>query len=108
VEVSRNAVYGYDIRTEILGTEGGLNVGYYQQTPLLVMTTGGIQHDMVPYIVQRFGDAYQAQTLDFIRRVREQKAAAVDAHDARAALVIGLAATRSYHEARIVELEEYQ
>ncbi|NIV28468.1 MAG: Gfo/Idh/MocA family oxidoreductase, partial [Anaerolineae bacterium] len=27
VEVSRNALYGYDIRTEILGTEGGLNIG---------------------------------------------------------------------------------
>jgi inositol 2-dehydrogenase len=108
VEVSRNAVYGYDIRTEILGTEGGLNVGYYQQTPLLVMTTKGINHDMVPYIVQRFGDAYRAQTLDFVDRVRAQKEAAVDAHDARAALVIGLAATRSYDEARIVEVAEYR
>jgi inositol 2-dehydrogenase len=108
VEVSRNAIYGYDIRTEILGTEGGLNVGYYQQTPLLVMTTQGIQHDMVPYIVQRFGDAYRAQTLDFVERVRAQKPPAVDAHDARAALVIGLAASRSYHESRIVELGEYR
>ena len=108
VEVSRNAVYGYDIRTEILGTKGGLNVGYYQQTPLLVMTTRGINHDMVPYIVQRFGDAYRAQTLDFVDRVRAQKEAAVDAYDARAALVIGLAATRSYDEARIVELGEYR
>ena len=108
VEVSRNAVYGYDIRTEILGTKGGLNVGYYQQTPLLVMTTRGINHDMVPYIVQRFGDAYRAQTLDFVDRVRAQKEAAVDAYDARAALVIGLAATRSHDEARIVELGEYR
>lgn len=108
VEVSRNAVYGYDIRTEILGTEGGLNVGYYQQTPLLIMTTNGILHDMVPYIVQRFGDAYRAQTLDFVERVGEDKAAAVDAYDARAALAIGLAATCSYHESRIVEIAEYQ
>lgn len=108
VEVSRNALYGYDIRTEILGTEGGLNVGYYRQTPLLVMTTEGIQHDMVPYIIQRFGDAYRAQTLDFVERVREEKEAAVDAHDARAALAIGLAATCSYHESRIVEVAEYR
>jgi hypothetical protein len=63
---------------------------------------------MVPYIVQRFGDAYRAQTLDFVERVRKQKAAAVDAYDARAALLIGLAATRSYHESRIVELGEYR
>jgi inositol 2-dehydrogenase len=108
VEVSRNAVYGYDIRTEILGTEGGLNIGYYRQTPLLIMTTQGIQYDMVPYIIQRFGDAYRAQTQDFVGRVLAGQEPAVNAHDARAALTIGLAATRSYDQARVVELAEYR
>ena len=107
VEVSRNALYGYDIRTEILGTKGGLNVGYYQHTPLLLMTTRGIQYDMVPYIVERFGDAYRAQTYDFVDRVLYDREPAVDARDARAALLIGLAATRSYHEDRVVALDEY-
>jgi scyllo-inositol 2-dehydrogenase (NAD+) len=107
VEVSRNALYGYDIRTEVLGTEGGINVGYYQHTPLLLMTTRGIEHDMVPYIVERFGDAYRAQTHDFVERVFTEREPAVDAHDARAALLVGLAATRSFHEARVVELTEY-
>ncbi len=107
VEVSRNALYGYDIRTEILGTQGGLNVGYYQQTPLLILTKNGIQHDMVPYIVERFGDAYLAQASDFIERVIDGRGPAVGAADARAALVVGLAATRSYHEARVVELSEF-
>jgi predicted dehydrogenase len=108
VEVSRNAVYGYDIRTEILGTEGGLNIGYYRQTPLLIMTTQGIHYDMVPYIIQRFGDAYQAQTQDFVGRVLTDEEPAVSAYDARAALAVGLAATRSYKEGRVVELVEYQ
>ena len=106
VEVSRNALYGYDIRTEVLGTEGGLNIGYYQQTPVLIMTRQGIQYDMVPYIIQRFGNAYQAQSQDFVERVLSGREPAVHGYDARAALVIGLAATRSYHEARPVELVE--
>jgi inositol 2-dehydrogenase len=104
VEVSRNALYGYDIRTEVLGTEGGVNIGYYQQTPLLVMTRQGISHDMVPYILERFGDAYLAQSVDFVERVIDGRDPAVDGRDARAALEIGLAATQSYHEARPVEL----
>jgi scyllo-inositol 2-dehydrogenase (NAD+) len=108
VEVSRNALYGYDIRTEILGTTGGLDIGYYRQTPLLVKTTQGIGHDMVPYIIERFGGAYLAQAKDFVERVLDGREPAVGAHDARAALVIGLAATRSYHEARPVELAEYE
>jgi inositol 2-dehydrogenase len=108
VEVSRNALYGYDIRTEILGTQGGLNIGYYQQTPLLTLTASGIQHDMVPYIIERFGNAYLTQTKDFVERVRAGKPPAVNAQDARKALVIGLAATRSYHEQRPVELSEIE
>jgi len=106
VEVSRNAVYGYDIRTEILGTQGALNIGYYQQTPLLTMTTSGIHHDMVPYIIERFGNAYLAQTTDFSERVMADRPPAVTAYDAREALAIGLAATRSFQQHRPVELSE--
>ncbi|MBS1252879.1 MAG: scyllo-inositol 2-dehydrogenase (NAD(+)) [Anaerolineales bacterium] len=108
VEVSRNALYGYDIRTEVLGTEGGLQIGYYRQTPLLIMTKEAISHDMVPYIMERFGNAYLAQTRDFVDRVREGREPAVGGKDARAALEISLAATKSFHEGRPVELSEYR
>jgi predicted dehydrogenase len=104
VEVSRNALYGYDIRTEVLGTIGGVQIGYYRQTPLLVLTRQGISHDMVPYLMERFGEAYLAQAQDFVERVRTDQAPQVTGYDARAALEIALAATQSYHEARPVGL----
>lgn len=107
VEVSRNAMYGYDIRTEILGTEAGLNIGRYQETPLITMTRQGVTHDMVPYLHERFGPAYLNQTRDFILRVINGQEPAVGARDARATLIIGLAATRSLDEARPVELAEF-
>ena len=37
VDLSRNGIYGYDISTELLGTEGTLRVGYLRETPLFVM-----------------------------------------------------------------------
>lgn len=104
VEVSRNALYGYDIRTEVLGTEGGVQIGYFQQTPMLLLTKKGISHDMVPYIMERFGEAYLAQIIDFVNRVRTGQVPAVGGADARAALEIGLAATQSFHAACPVEL----
>lgn len=107
VEVSRNALYGYDIRTEILGSEGGLNIGRYQEIPLVVMTKQGVTHDMVPYLHERFGQAYLNQTRDFIKRVINNQEPAVGAYDARATLIIGLGATRSLDEARPVELSEF-
>lgn len=104
VEVSRNALYGYDIRTEVLGTTGGVQIGYYRQTPLLVLTRQGISHDMVPYLMERFGEAYLAQAQDFVERVRTDQPPVVTGQDARAALEIALAATQSYHQARPIEL----
>ena len=41
VQLSRNAVFGYDIRTEIWGTKGSIQIGYFQHTPILVMTEEG-------------------------------------------------------------------
>ena len=104
VEVSRNALYGYDIRTEVLGSEGALMIGYFQQTPLLVLTRKGICHDMVPYIIERFGEAYRAQIQHFVDCVRQGREPAPGGRDGRAALEIGLAATRSFQEGRPVEL----
>jgi scyllo-inositol 2-dehydrogenase (NAD+) len=81
-----------------------VQIGYYRQTPLLVLTRQGISHDMVPYLMERFGEAYLAQAQDFVQRVLDGRGPAVDGYDARAALEIALAATRSYYEARPVEL----
>jgi predicted dehydrogenase len=61
IDLSRNGVYGYDIRTEILGTEGTLKIGYLRETPILVMNNKGITHDTVPYFTERFEQAYITQ-----------------------------------------------
>ncbi len=106
VDLSRNAVYGYDIRTEILGSEGGLLIGKLQQTALLVMTRNGVTHDTVPYFMQRFADAYAAEIRHFVACIREDRQPMVTGEDGRAATAIGEAATRSLDEQRPVEVEQ--
>lgn len=106
IEVSRTAIYGYDIQTEIIGSRGTLQIGYLRQTPLLVLTKEGVQHDVVPHFPQRFGEAYTRQIEHFIDCVVRGEAPIVTPQDARAALQIALAATRSQHEARVVYTSE--
>ncbi|MBX3081034.1 MAG: inositol 2-dehydrogenase [Anaerolineae bacterium] len=108
VEVTRTAIYGYDIRTEIIGSEGTLQVGYLQETPLLVMNKRGITHDVVPHFPQRFGPAYTAQIEHFVDCLTIGKTPMLTPADARAALQIGLAATRSHLEGRVVYVNEIQ
>jgi predicted dehydrogenase len=105
VHLSRNAVFGYDIRAEIWGTKGSLQIGYHRQTPILVMTKAGITHDVVPYFMERFESAYLAQIQDFVDKVLHGGKPAVTGADAVTAMRVSLAATRSLHEGRIVEVE---
>ncbi|MFN8481850.1 MAG: Gfo/Idh/MocA family oxidoreductase [Anaerolineae bacterium] len=104
VEVSRNAFYGYDIRTEVLGSEGAVTIGGYQHTPVLLLTREGAQHDVVPYLMERFGAAYRAQVQDFADRLRRAELPAVGGADALAALEIGVAATQSLKSGQPVAL----
>ena len=98
VQLSRNAVFGYDIRTEIWGTKGSLQIGYFRHTPVLVMTKDGISHDVVPHFMQRFEKAYLAQIRDFVDNVLKGAEPSISGEDALAALQISLAATQSLKE----------
>ncbi len=106
VNLSRNAIFGYDIRAEIWGTSGSLQVGYFRETPLLVMTKNSISHDVVPHFMQRFELAYLAQIKDFVDNVLNGKEPSIKGTDAIAALKVSLAATKSHKENRIVEVKE--
>ncbi|MBA3569731.1 MAG: Gfo/Idh/MocA family oxidoreductase [Pyrinomonadaceae bacterium] len=104
IDLSRNGVYGYDIRTEILGTEGTLKIGYLRETPILVMTKDGITHDTVPYFTERFEQAYITQLQDFVNNVLQGKPPAVTCADGVAALHASAAATLSFKENRPVKI----
>jgi len=104
IDLSRNGVYGYDIRTEILGTEGTLKIGYLRETPVLVMTKNGITHDTVPYFTERFEQAYITQLQDFVENVVQDKTPSVTCADGVAALQASAAATLSFKENRPVTI----
>jgi len=106
VQLSRNAVFGYDIRTEIWGTKGTIQIGYFQQTPILVMTQEGITHDVVPHFMQRFESAYLTQIQDFVNHVIAGQPPSLTGADAIAAMRISLAATLSCQEHRPVEVRD--
>lgn len=106
VEVSRNAFYGYDIRTEILGSEGALQIGRHQHTPLLMLTRAGAQYNVTPYLMERFGDAYRAQLQHFVQCLREGHAPAVGGEDTLVACTIAVAATKAYQTSQPVKLSD--
>ena len=104
VDLSRNAVYGYDVSTELLGDKGTLRIGYLRETPLYLMTKNSVAHDTVPHFGERFKDAYTAQLRDFARNVLRGMDPLVTIDDGVFALRIAIAATRALETRGPVEV----
>ena len=105
VDLTRNGFYGYDISTELLGTEGTIRIGYLRETPLLVMTRNNIAHDTVPYFMERFERAYTLQLENFAENVLQQRAAPITIEDGLEALRVAVAATRACERGVAVDVQ---
>lgn len=107
IDISRNGVYGYDIRAEVLGTKGSVQAGYLRDTPLYVMTKDGISHDVVPYFPERFIDAYVNQLNDFLYNLTHDQSPMITIDDGIAGLQVAVAATDSLKTGKVVCVEDY-
>jgi scyllo-inositol 2-dehydrogenase (NAD+) len=95
VDLTRNGFYGYDISTELLGTEGTIRVGYLRETPIVLMTKNCVAHDTVPYFMERFEKAYTLQLQNFAQNVLAEREPPVTIVDGVEALRVALAASEA-------------
>lgn len=104
IDLSRSGIYGYDISTEILGSEGTLRIGYLRETPVMIMTKNSVAHDTVPYFMERFRDAYTAQLRNFAQNVLHERKPPITILDGLEALRIGVAANRALETRGVVSV----
>ena len=107
IDNSRRAVYGYDQRVEVFGSAG---VAASENPPAhsaSVLTAGGSSGPPLPhFFLERYLASYEHEWEAFVAAVRSGAPPSPSVRDARAPLVIGLAAWRSVHEGRPVRVEE--
>jgi inositol 2-dehydrogenase len=108
VDLTRSGVYGYDIATELLGTEGTLRIGYLRETPLLVMTKNSVAHDTVPYFMERFERAYTRQLQNFAQNVLQEREPPITVADGTESLRVALAATAACRSGQPVAVASIQ
>lgn len=106
VECYRHACYAYDIRTEVIGSKGTLQIGSLQQRPVTVMTAAGMNKMGITHWLDRFADAYLLEMVDFVENVRAERAPKVTGDDGRRAVAMGVAAQQSYLEGRAVQVSQ--
>jgi myo-inositol 2-dehydrogenase/D-chiro-inositol 1-dehydrogenase len=107
IDNSRQAVYGYDQRVEAFGSAGMAA----SENPLahtgVLRTSAGTQTPTLPFFyLERYVPSYLREWEAFVHAVGSGEPPPVGVRDARAPLVIGLAAWRSVRERRPVRIEE--
>jgi myo-inositol 2-dehydrogenase/D-chiro-inositol 1-dehydrogenase len=107
IDNSRQAVYGYDQRVEVFGSRGVVASENPHEHSAVVRDADGTRLAAMPYFfVDRYLPAYIRQWEAFAEAVRSGRVPPVTGEDARAPLVIGLAALRSFRERRPVLIAE--
>src|SRR5580700_1135437 len=102
IESYAQAVYGYDVRTEIVGSKGSIFVGSLQRMPAVFLSSRGGEQVLADHFLSSFADAYLAEVRDFVRTMLSDRAPRVTGEDGLKALAIAVAAENSHLQSRPV------
>jgi inositol 2-dehydrogenase len=106
IESYAQAIYGYDVRTEIVGSKGAIFIGSLGQTPAVFLSASGGTRPLADHFLSRFVDAYVLEVRDFVQVVAAQREPRVTGEDGLRALEIAVAAERSYQQKRALHVEK--
>ncbi|MCL4508432.1 MAG: Gfo/Idh/MocA family oxidoreductase [Chloroflexi bacterium] len=94
-EVYSQAHYGYDIRTEVIGSHSSIRVDQSASSGCTLLTPESVQSDFVGDYLERFAAAYEAELRDWGDRMRNDQPPAVPGEEGAAAVRISLAARQA-------------
>ena len=104
---SRQAVYGYDQKVEVLGSLGSILCENNTPDRIIRQTEAGVIHAKPLYFfLERYQVAYADELRSFIRSVLDDTEVEVTGSDGRAPVVLALAAGMSFQEKRSVATSE--
>ena len=96
IDNSRKAVYGYDQRIEIFGSEGCVIVGNPRPTEVTINSDKDTISDKPLYFfIERYQDAYLVEMEEFIKCIQENKEPSVGGFDGKISVQMGYAAKES-------------
>jgi len=104
VESYAQAVYGYDVRTEVVGSLGSILIGTLQQHSAVFLSGAGGARALSDHFLTRFADAYLAEVRDFVHNILHDRPLRVTGEDGLKALAITAAAEESYLQSKSIEV----
>lgn len=106
IDNSRKAVYGYDQRIEIFGSEGCIMVGNPRATEVMISGAESVKSDKpLFFFVERYKEAYLAEMEEFIKCILEDREPSVGGWDGKISVMMGYAAKESLNRGSFVKLQ---
>jgi predicted dehydrogenase len=96
IESHAQALYAYDVRTEVVGSKGSVFVGSIDKTPAVFLSANGGTHILADHFLSRFADAYLAEVQDFVHNMLHDRPPRISGDDGLKALAIAVAAEQSH------------
>jgi myo-inositol 2-dehydrogenase/D-chiro-inositol 1-dehydrogenase len=106
IENSRKAVFGYDQRLEVFGSEGGVEASNESPCQVKLRTAAGIRAENPLYFfLERYQRSFVVELEAFVASIRDDLEPPVGGRDGLVSVLIGLAAAQSMAENRPVKVE---
>lgn len=104
IESHAQAIYAYDVRTEIIGSRASIFVGGVHHTQATFLTSSGGTQVLADHFLTRFADAYLAEMGDFVHNMLHDRPPRVSGEDGIRALAIAVAAEQSHLQGKSCEI----
>lgn len=107
IDNSRKAIYGYDQRVEVFGSNGMIQAHNNTPDQDVYFNEEGV-HSAKPlyFFLERYMESFVTEMKEFVQSIREDTPPPVTGIDGRIPVVMGMAAKKSYLEHRPVRLSE--
>lgn len=109
IDNSRQAVYGYDQRCEVLGSGGSIQINNNYQNSAVISNSSAVKRDLpMNFFMDRYTDSFIVELNEFCDAVLNDKDVPCTGLDGRAPVLIALAAKKSFNEGRPIKLTEVE
>ena len=106
IEGSRTSTYGYDLRTEVMGSRGQVRIDNWKEDSARLWTKGGAVDDPYPWFMNRFAEAYRREIIGFCDYISKGGKSPVSAEEGREALRVAIAARESTKAKRMIRIKQ--
>lgn len=106
IEGSRTSTYGYDLRTEVMGSRGQVRIDNWKEDSARLWTKSGSVDEPYPWFMNRFAEAYRREIIGFCDYISRSGKSPVSAEEGREVLRVALAARESARTKRRVKVNQ--